>query len=101
MMNSSEQQDLKLRNSSAPSPYPQFSKRTIWTIRAVLIALFVLWVAGGIYLNNQVKQDEQRIEQARLEAQRKDTRARRAAQYQQEVQQRTKAPQTRNVFDGR
>ena len=80
-------------------PYPQFSKRTVWMIRAVMIVLFALWVAGGLYLNNQVKQDEQRIEQARLEVQHKEERLRRTAQYQQTVQERSRKPQSRNALD--
>ena len=51
----------------------------------------------GVY--NQVKQDEQRIEQARLEAQRKEERLRRGAQYQQAVQERSRKPQSRNALD--
>lgn len=99
-MNLNEQQKQQLREMF-PASYPHFSKPVVWALRVALVGLVALWVAGGLYLNNQVKQDEQRIEQARLEAQRKDARARREAQYKQEVQQRTKAPQTRNVFDGR
>ncbi len=78
---------------------PKFSKPVTWMIRIGLIALIILWVAGGLYLNNQVKQDELRIQQARMEAQRQDTRLRMEAQYQQELQQRTRSPRTRNAFD--
>jgi len=99
-MKLTEQQKEQLRELF-PASYPQFSKPVLWTLRIVLVGLVALWVAGGLYLNNQVKQDEQRIEQARLETQRKEARMRREAQYEQEVQQRTRAPQTRNVFDGR
>ncbi len=79
----------------------RLSKRTVWKIRILLIALVGLWIAGGLYLNNQVKQDEKRIEQARLEAQRRDERLRRGARYRQDLQERTQAQQTRNAFDGR
>jgi len=80
---------------------PQFSKSMIWVLRIVTIGLFTLWVAGGLYLNNQVKQDEKRIEQARLEAQRREEHNRRGTQYKQALQQRTQTPRSRNVFEGR
>ena len=99
-MKLTEQQKEQLRELF-PASYPHFSKPVLWTLRVVVVGLVALWVAGGVYLNNQVKQDEQRIEQARMEAQRRDARARREAQYKHEVQQRTQAPQTRNVFDKR
>lgn len=99
-MNTNRQSNLQLHNLSARQ-YPKLSKPVIWAIRMALLGLVALWVAGGLYLNNQVKQDEQRIEQARLEVQRQEARARRLAQYEQDVQQRTKAPQTRNAFDGK
>lgn len=80
---------------------PQFPKPVVWSVRIAIVILVGLWVAGGLYLNNQVKQDEKRIEQARLEAQRRDERLRRDARYRQDLQERTQAPQTRNAFDGR
>lgn len=97
-MNLTEKQRQKVLELANRS-YPQFSKRTVWVIRVVMITLFALWIAGGLYLNNQVKQDEARMEQARLEAQRKEERLRRTAQYQQAVQERSRKPQSRNALD--
>ncbi len=97
-MKSTEQQKSHIRKLYS-STYPQLSKPVVWMFRIIILCLFVLWVAGGLYLNNQVKQDEQRIEQARLEAQRKEERLRRGAQYQQAVQERSRKPQSRNALD--
>ena len=75
-----------------------------WKVVLFLIGVAILiiaWFGLGIYLHYQVVEARARVEKNRIEAQRKDARARREAQYKQEVQQRTKAPQTRNVFDGR
>ena len=80
---------------------PQFSKPMTWIIRIGIVSLFLLWIAGGLYLNYQVKQDERRMEEARLEAQRREDRIRRGAQYKQELQERNQTPRARNVFDGR
>jgi len=66
-----------------------------------IAVLLVAWFGLGFYLHMQVVESRAKVEKNRIEAQRKDARARREAQYKQEVQQRTKAPQTRNVFDGR
>lgn len=99
-MNLTNQQKQELQKLVSTS-YSMPSKPVIWTLRIVLLGLVALWVAGGIYLNNQVKQDEARIEQARLEAQRRDERLRRTAQYRQELQERSKKPQSTNVFEGR
>lgn len=97
-MKLNEQQREQLRQLF-PASYPTFSKPVLWMLRAVLLILVTLWIAGGLYLNNQVKQDEQRIEQARIEANRRDEFLRRGAKYKQAMQQRTQASQTRNALD--
>lgn len=76
------------------------SKRAIWMVR-VMFCLFIIWLIGAIYLHQQVVQSRAKVEQNRIAAQRKEERIRRAAQYQQDVQQRTKAPQKRNAFGGK
>lgn len=99
-MKLTKQQTQQLRELMV-APRSPFPKSVIWVFRAVLCGLIALWIAGGLYLNNQVKQDEERMEQARLEAQRRDERLRRSAQYEQELQERSKKPQSTNVFEGR
>jgi len=99
-MKMNEQSVQRLRRVSN-RVIPQFSKRTIWIVRSVILVLVALWIAGGLYLNYQVKQDEQRIEQNRIEVQRREEFLRRGAQYRQDLQERTGAPRVRNVFDGR
>ncbi|MBO5910688.1 MAG: hypothetical protein J6Q05_00610 [Elusimicrobiaceae bacterium] len=78
-----------------------FSVRTVYIIRVTVLFLLILWVAGALYFHYQVKQDEQRIEQNRIEESRRQEFMRRGAQYQQDLQQRTQTPRVRNVFDGR
>lgn len=75
------------------------SKRTVWTIRIVLLGLFGIWLTGTIYLHQEIKESRARVEQARLEAQRREERVRRGAQYQQAVQERSRKPQSRNALD--
>ncbi len=99
-MKLTKQQTQQLRELMV-APRSPLPKAVIWVFRVVICGLIALWVVGGIYLNNQVKQDEARIEQARLEAQRRDERLRRTAQYRQELQERSKKPQSTNVFEGR
>ena len=99
-MNLTEQQKQQLREV-VNLPAPKFSRSVTMIIRAGMVLLVVLWIAGGLYLNMQVKQDEQRIEQARIEQNRRQEFLRRDAQYKQDLQRRTQGPQTRNVFEGR
>ncbi len=75
------------------------SKRTIWTIRLVLLGLFGIWLAGTIYLHQEIKESRAKVEQKRMEAQRREERVRRGAQYQQAVQERSRKPQSRNALD--
>ena len=79
----------------------QFPARTVWKIRIILLGLLGIWIAGALYFHYQVKQDEQRIEQARIEQARHDEFLRRGAQYRQDLQERTNPSRVRNAFDGR
>ena len=75
------------------------SKRTLWTIRIVLLGLVGIWLAGAMYLHSQVKQARAAVEQERIEANRRQEYVRRGVQYKQALQERTQTPQTRNAFD--
>ena len=75
--------------------------RKKWVILTISILITVAWFSLGIYLHQQVRESRAKVEQARLEAQRRDERLRRDARYRQDLQERTQAPQTRNAFDGR
>lgn len=99
-MKLSAQQIQRLRNASKRT-IPQFSKSMIWTVRGIIFLLLALWIMGGVYLSNQVKQDEQRIEQSRIEAARRQEFQRRGAQYRQDLQNFNQGVRSRNVFDGR
>ncbi len=99
-MNLTKQQIQRFHKASNRQ-IPQFSRPVVWVLRIAIIGLFSLWIAGGLYLNYQVKQDERRIEETRLEAQRREERIRRGTQYKQELQERTQTPRSRNVFEGR
>ena len=72
-------------------------KRVILTIGIVLT---IAWFGLGIYLHMELSQSRAKVEQARLEAQRREERLRRGALYQRDLQQRTQTPQTRNALDG-
>ena len=78
-----------------------FSTRTVCMIRVVVLSLLLIWVAGGMYLHYQIKQDEQRMEQARIEQSRREEFLRRGAQYREELKQFNQSVRSRNVFDGR
>lgn len=93
--------ELQRLRPSSKRVIPQFSKSTLWIARFIIFILVTLWIVGGLYFHNQVKQDEQRIEQNRLEAQRQEEIKRREAQYKQALQQRNQSPRVRNVFEGR
>ncbi len=82
-------------------PIPEFSKPTLWVSVTVIALLGILWIAGGLYLNQQVKKDEERIQQARIEASRREEFLRRGAQYKQDLQQRMAPSGVRNALDGR
>ena len=78
-----------------------FSARTVCIIRVVVFFLLFVWVAGGMYLHYQVKQDERRIEQARIEQSRRQEFMRRGAQYRQELREFDRGNRSRNALDGR
>ncbi len=99
-MKLSTQQIQRLRKASNRT-IPQFSKSTVWTVRGIILLLLVLWIMGGVYLSNQIKQDEQRIEQSRIEAARRQEFQRRGAQYRQDLQNFNQGVRTRNAFDER
>ncbi len=67
--------------------------------RIVVLSLFCIWLLGAIYLHQQVVISRAKVGQARLEAQRREERVRRGAQYQQAVQERSRKPQSRNALD--
>ena len=77
------------------------SKRTLWTIRIVLLGLVGIWLVVATYLHYQVRQARAAVEQERIEANRRQEYVRRGVQYKQELQERTQTPQTRNAFDKR
>ncbi len=79
----------------------QYSPRTVWKIRIVLICLLFVWIVGALFFHYQVKQDEKRIEQSRIEASRRQEFQRRGAQYRQDLQNFNQGVRSRNVFDGR
>ncbi len=79
----------------------KWPKYKLWTALGLFLFLLFAWFALGIYLHMELSQSRAKVEQARLEAQRREERLRRGARYQQDLQQRTQAPQTRNAFDGR
>lgn len=64
-----------------------------------LAVLLIAWFGLGFYLHQQVVISRAKVEQARLEAQRREERVRRGAQYQQAVQERSRKPQSRNALD--
>jgi hypothetical protein len=75
-----------------------------WKIRLFfgsIIVVLVAWFGLGIYLHQQVVQSRTKVEQARIEQNRRQEFLRRDAQYKQDLQRRTQAPQSRNVFEGR
>lgn len=78
-----------------------FSTRTVYMIRMVILSLLLIWVAGGMYLHYQVKQDEQRIEKSRIEQSRREEFLRRGAQYREELKQFNQGVRSRNAFDRR
>ncbi len=79
----------------------QYPPRTVWKIRFVLLGLLSIWIVGALFLHYQVKKDEQRIEQSRIEAARRQEFQRRGAQYRQDLQNFNQGVRSRNVFDGR
>lgn len=82
-------------------PQEPFSKRTLWTIRLVLLGLTIAWFSLGIYLHFQAKVSRAKVEQNRIEAERRQDFLRRSTQYKQQVQERTQGTRSRNLFDGR
>ncbi|MBQ8033290.1 MAG: hypothetical protein IJ266_05010 [Elusimicrobiaceae bacterium] len=78
-----------------------FSKRTLWTIRGVLLGLAVMWFSLGIYLHHQAAQSKAKVERNRIEAARRQEFQRRGAQYRQDLQNFNQGVRSRNVFDGR
>ena len=87
--------------SNVEQPFVIPSKRTIWTIRLVVLGLIGIWIAGAVYLRMQVRDARAKVEQNRLAAQRQEQRLRRGAIYQQRVQEHNYVPATRNALDGR
>ncbi|MBP5429671.1 MAG: hypothetical protein J6Y25_02110 [Elusimicrobiaceae bacterium] len=87
--------------NNVEQPFVMPSKRTIWTVRLVLLALVALWVGVGIYFHMEAREARAKVEHNRLEAQRQEQRLRRETNYKQRVQDRTYIPATRNAVDGR
>lgn len=86
---------------SVNNPVLLWSKRKLWTVRLVLLALLGSWFAIGFYLHHQVVQNRTKLEQQRIETARHNEFLRRGAQYRQDLQQRTGTPRVRNAFDGK
>ena len=84
-------------SSGSVSP---ISRRTIWIVRIVFLMLFSIWVAGAIYLHNQVKKDRAIVEKARQEEQHQLQRQRRNAVYQYQMQERGNPSRVQNAVYG-
>ena len=67
----------------------------------VLSVLLVAWFGLGMYLHIQVAQSRARVEQSRIEANRRNEFSRRGAQYRQELDEFNQGVRSRNAFDGR
>ena len=81
---------------------PQLSRRTLWTIRLILLALLAIWIGGAIYLHQQVQRDRALVEKVRLEAKHQEERARREASYQYQLQERAAhSSRVQNAVDAR
>lgn len=76
-----------------------FSKRTLWTIRIVLLGLVVSWFSLGIYLHYQAKASRAKVEQNRIEQSRRNEFLRRGAQYRQELEEFNQGVHSHNAFD--
>ena len=76
------------------------SARFVWTFRLVLLGLFILWLAGGLYLQYRVDELSQRIERKKIEAARREEFLRRGAQYQQQLKEFEQRSRSRTL-DGR
>ena len=79
----------------------QLGPRSKFWILVLMSILTLAWFALGIYLHVEAAKSRAKVEQNRLEAQRREEFMRRGVQYQQELQQRNQAPRVRNVFEGR
>lgn len=79
----------------------QLPRSLVWGTRIVFLVLFLVWVAGAVYLHSVVKQDEQELLKIQQRAQQREERLRREASYRQQAEQRQK-PQSRvkNAIDG-
>lgn len=63
----------------------KISRRNIMIIRFVLLVLFVIWVAGAIYLYLDVRDSSKKLEEIKQEAQRQEEMLRREMAYQQAI----------------
>lgn len=73
--------------------------RKVRIILVVLALILAAWFALGYYLHLQVVQSRAKVEQNRIEANRRQEFKRRGAQYRQELQQRRQPARTRSIFD--
>ena len=94
-----KEEKLKAQMQKILDTAAQFPPRTVWKIRIVLLGLLGIWLAGALFFHYQVKQDEKRIEQARIEQSRRDEFLRRGAQYRQELNEFNQGARSRNAFD--
>ena len=92
-----QEKTLEIVTQTVPTEGPKYT-RWLWVLGGILV---IAWFALGIYLHVQVVQSRAKVEQNRLEAQRREEVMRRGVQYKQELEQRNQAPRVRNVFDGR
>ena len=63
----------------------KISRRNIIIIRLVLLVLFVIWVAGAIYLYLDVRDSSKKLKEIKQEAQRQEEMLRREMAYQQAI----------------
>lgn len=63
----------------------KISRRNIMIIRFVLLVLFVIWVAGAIYLYLDVRDSSKKLKEIKQEAQRQEEMLRREMAYQQAI----------------
>lgn len=61
------------------------SRRKVIMIRIVLLVLFVIWVAGAIYLYLDVRDSSKKLKEIKQEAQRQEEMLRREMAYQQAI----------------
>ena len=89
------------RSTAQPqSKYGRLSRRTVWTIRLVLLGLLAIWVAGAVYLHQDVAEKRAKRERAQAEFNRREEFLRRGTQYRQQLKEFEDRSRARTL-DGR